>query len=282
MLAILAAAILGSQSMSQLETCEAKLVRYEDWVEAPDTAWALDLSRAPGHLVYIGVEHSRDAEDRQFAMIEQTFAQARPTIVFYEGPDRGIGADGRDTIRTRGESGFVRWLASEAGVPVRTLEPSPIDLFRGLSADYPADQVELFFVLREAARLRDREHVSGPALTSAVGALLSRLQSLVGETTLPFATVSGLETAYASYWNAGPDWRSVPAAWFDPNADDAKTGGRFMAKLNAASSERRNVYMYRALATAALAGERVYAAVGRNHVPMQASALRCAITGETT
>ena len=73
------------------------------------------------------------------------------------------------------------------------------------------------------------------------------------------------------------DFISAPSAWFDPAADDAVTGGRFMAAINAASSEVRDVHMYRVLARAARSGERVFAVVGRNHVPMQAEALRCAL-----
>jgi len=50
-----------------------------------------------------------------------------------------------------------------------------------------------------------------------------------------------------------------------------------MGRINAASSEVRNLHMYRVLARAALSGEKVFAVVGRNHVPMQAPALACAL-----
>ena len=79
------------------------------------------------------------------------------------------------------------------------------------------------------------------------------------------------------YWTDPPDWRAVLANWFDPIADDVETGGRFVAALDAASSERLNIHMYRVLAEAALSGERVFAVVGRNHVPIHADALRCAL-----
>ena len=62
--------------------------------------------------------------------------------------------------------------------------------------------------------------------------------------------------------------------------DDAVTGGRFMAAINAASSEVRDIHMYRVLARAARSGEWVFAVVGRNHVPMQAEALRCALAAD--
>lgn len=281
MFAILAAStVLAADPVA---ACESRLLSYAGWREGPDTVWNLDIAGAPGgRLIYIGALHSRDAADPQFAGVEAAFRAAAPTVVFYEGPDRGVGADGADTIVTRGESGYVRWLAAQGGVRISSLEPSPIDQFKALGERFPADQVELFFVLREAVRLRDREHLTSEALEGAVGTMLSRLEGIAAGAgvKLPFSDLDGLGAAYSAYWSGGPDWRAAPAAWFDPLADDAATGGRFMASVNAASSEARNVHMYRALARATLSGERVFALVGRNHVPMQAAALRCALTAD--
>ena len=64
-------------------------------------------------------------------------------IVFYEGPDRGIGSDAEDTIRTRGESGFARFLASQGHAEARSLEPSPGEQMGMLLAAHPLDQVNL-------------------------------------------------------------------------------------------------------------------------------------------
>lgn len=278
MFAILAAStVLAADPVA---ACESRLLSYAGWREGPDTAWSLDIGGDAGRrLTYVGARHSRDEADPQFAAIETAFRAASPTVVFYEGPDRGVGADGPDTIATRGESGYVRWLAAQGGARIAPLEPSPIDLFAALTVRFPADQVELFFVLREAVRLRDREGLPPEALNDAVATMLSRLAGLtaVAGVEAPFADLEGLKTAYSRYWTDGPDWRAAPAAWFDPLADDAATGGRFMAAINAASSEVRNAHMYRLLSRAALSGERVFAVVGRNHVPMQAEALRCAL-----
>ncbi|HEY0599510.1 hypothetical protein [Brevundimonas sp.] len=278
MFAILAASAL--LAADPIAACEGRLLSYADWRETPDTVWDLDISaEGGGRLTYVGARHSRDAADPQFAGIEAALRAAAPTVVFYEGPDRGVGVDGADTITTRGESGFVRWLAARHGARTAPLEPSPVEQFRALQERFPADQVELFFVLREAARLRDRERLSPAALDEAVATLLTRLNGIAAEASLDlaFTDLGGLQTAFAAYWTDGSDWRAAPSAWFDPATDDAVTGGRFMAAINAASSEVRDVHMYRMLARAARSGERVFAVVGRNHVPMQAGALRCAL-----
>ena len=282
MFAILAAsAVLAADPVA---VCETRLLSYAGWRETPNTVWTLDIAgQEGGRLSYFGARHSRDASDPQFAAIETAFRLAAPTVVFYEGPDRGVGADAANTISTRGESGYARWLAAQGGARVAPLEPSPIDQFKALGERFPPDQVELFFVLREAVRLRDREHLTPEALEAAVATLLSRLEGMMtgAGVEVPFADPEGLQGAYAHYWSDGSDWRSAPSAWFDPLADDAATGGRFMAAINAASSEARNVHMYRVLARAARSGDRVFAVVCRNHVPMQAEALRCALSDRT-
>lgn len=278
------AAALIAADPAALAACETRLLSYEGWTETADTRWSLDLA-APGEgrLVYVGAEHSRDPAAPQFAAIEAAFVEARPTVVFYEGPDRGVGTDARDTIETRGESGYARWLAARDGARVARLEPGPTDQLQALTQRFPADQVMLFFALREAVRLRDREHLTGAALDDAVARLLGQAEGLARASGFepPFTDLAGLDATYRRHFPDGPDWRAAPEVWFQPTADDAETGGRFMGAINAASSAFRNVHMYRVLATAALDGERVFAVVGRNHVPMQAPALACALGAET-
>jgi hypothetical protein len=81
-----------------------------------------------------------------------------------------------------------------------------------------------------------------------------------------------LDSAYRKYWKDPANWWDAPARWFDPLASSADTGGVFMNDINRMSSEYRDRHMYRLLAQAALEGNRVFAVVGRNHVPMQRKA----------
>lgn len=262
---------------------EARLHRYVDR-PAMSEQWKLDLASSVGggRLVYLGAEHSRDPQNPQFDTLRAAFAEARLTVAFFEGPDRGTGDGSAETIRTRGESGYLRWLAASSGVRTESLEPNAVDQFISLSATLPADQVELFFVLRETARLRDREGLTGSALDESVARLLSRLADLTAPSgvELPFTDLEGLGASYGRYFPSGPDWREAPETWFDPAGDDAETGGVFMARINAASSEFRNVAMYRRLARSVRGGDQVIAVVGRDHVPMQADALRCALVAQ--
>lgn len=250
---------------------------YAAWRETPGQSWDFAWPAAgERRLTIIGAEHLRDPANAQFRRIADAFAAAKPSLVFFEGPDRGVRAEGESTIRETGESGYVRFLATSAGIPARSLEPSPPAQMKALLAQFPPDQVLLFFVLRESARLRDREGKSGPALDSAVSALLAKIAALGAP--LPFRDVPGLESAAKGYWPAR-DWRSLPAAWFSPLADDKATGGVFLGAINRADSNNRNRHMAALFADAVGKGERPFVVVGRNHVPMLAPALRCRLGG---
>lgn len=253
--------------------CEALLADYAGWREAPGQKWDYESAK----LVLIGAEHVRDPAHPQFGRIAAAFDRAKPNLVLFEGPDRGEKEDAEATIRAAGESGYVRFLGKQAGLRTLSLEPSPPAQVKALLSQFPADQVLLFFVLREAARLRDREGLSGAALDSAVARLLDKLKPMgpaIG-ISLPFSDVAELGVSAARYW-PGRDWRTIASDWFSPLADDKETGGRFLAAINRADSNNRNRHMLALIAAASKAGEKPFVVVGRNHVPMLTPALRCA------
>jgi hypothetical protein len=264
------------ETSNSVERCSANLVPYADWPAIKDPAFALDLRAASGgRLYYFGAQHSSDPAHPQFAEITKGWDAVKPTIAFYEGPNRPLAATGEETIKQVGESGYVRFLATRDGVPFVTLEPSPREEAAHILQKYPADQALLFYVLRETARLRDRRKLPEAELKAAIAAMLPKASEISGVAS--FTTLEGLEAAYRRYWTSPANWWEAPQAWFDPLANSKQTGGVFTNDINRLSSEYRNLHMYTLLAKAALEGKRVFAVVGRNHVPMQAPALRCAI-----
>jgi hypothetical protein len=274
----LAAAALAQAAPAR---CETRVLDYSTWREAPgqqwDYRWVGDGNRA---LTIIGTQHLRDPVDAQFRHVAARFGDTRPTLVFFEGPDRGVAGSAEETIRSRGESGYARFLAAEAGIQARSLEPSPGQQLGMLLAGHPLDQVTLFFLLREATRLRDREGLSGAALDQAAGQLIQRSAQLAGGAglTLPVTDLATLDAAVRRYW-PDRDWRTLPADWISPGADDARTGGVFLGAINRSDSMSRDRHMVRQLVEAVQAGNRVFVVVGRNHVPMQRPALDCALRG---
>ncbi|MBX3563196.1 MAG: hypothetical protein KF730_01340 [Sphingomonas sp.] len=264
---------------AQTAPCEARLGSYADWKDIPGRNWDLSLT-APGggSVTVIGAQHMRDPAHKQFAHIAERFAAAAPTRVFFEGPDRGTAENADDAIRTMGESGYLRFLAKQAGLPVASLEPDPVDQIAALRDRFSHDRILMFFVLREAARIRDREGKSGEVLDMLVTAMLAKSAPLVAKAglTTSITDLASLTAAVAREW-PGRDWRTMPDNWFSSIARDPEAG--FLTAIAAADSEFRNAHMLRSFADAALKGDKVFVVVGRTHVPMLEPGLRCALAG---
>ena len=257
--------------------CSTRLVPYSEWGKVRTPVFSLDLvTRKGGRLYYFGAEHSSDPADPQFAEIEKSWNAVKPDVAFYEGPNRPIAATRDETIKQAGESGFLRFLAARDGVPAVSLEPSPHDEVKFVSTKFSPEQVALFFLLREASRLRERRKMSGPEVRDAITQLLARVaQANLFEN--PITNLDELDAAYKRYWKNPPEWWQAPSAWFDPLKSSAETGGVFTNEINQMSSGYRDLHMYNVLSAAALGGKKVLAVVGRNHISMQAEALRCAL-----
>lgn len=270
-----AAAQSDSTASDPLFECAERVVRYEGWQPPRDPSWSL-IIYAPngGAIYYFGAAHSDDPVDPQFAQIRSAFEDFDPTVVFYEGPERPLAETSEETIRQYGESGYVRFLADSGRVKIERLEPNPVEEMQYILQEFTPEQAMLFYVLREAARMREQKEVGEAEIKEQIAVLLERAAGLM-ET--PIATLEDLEAAYQRHWSEPADWWMAPSAWFDPVNGSTDTGGQFTNAVNRASSHFRNRYMYRVLTEAVLRGERVFAVVGRNHVPMQAPAIKCAL-----
>ncbi len=261
-------------------TCEENLISYRHWKETPTTEWSLQLNaKNGGNLQYIGAAHSDDAAHTQFRTMRQAWEAQKPTIAFFEGPDRGTADSEAETIKRFGESGYVRYLAKAAGIKTQSLEPSPQEEVNYIISlgKFTPEQIKLFYILREASRLRERKGMNEEQIKAAMTQLLQKANSMIPAFASVLPDVESLQPAYNKYWSTPANWWEAPASWFDPLKDGQITGGKFTNAINLHSSEFRNLHMYRLLSDAVLRGEKVFAVVGKNHVPMQAQAIRCAL-----
>ncbi len=259
------------------DPCDQQLVRHGEWKEAAGTQWNLELkSSGKGSLFYYGARHADEPADPQFAEISAHFDRVKPTVVFYEGPDRGIVATGPETITRFGESGYIRFLASRAGIRSMPLEPAFPDTYGYLISRYPQEQVDIYMLSKEAMRLRTRKDYTREQIVAEIGGMLKAVGKMLGRETA-IGSVEALDQAFTKYWGNKLQWWEAPQDWFDPHKQSSETGGIFTNEINALSSDFRDIHMYRVLAEQVNRGERVMAVVGRNHVPLQAPALKCAI-----
>jgi len=259
------------------DSCDRKVLSYEAATNESET-WMYQLQppNGDGRLYYFGALHLTDTAHPQFMEMERAWQTFRPTIAFFEGPDRGVDTSGAQTISNLGESGYVRYLAKKDDIPVRPLEDRAGE-YRYLVSVFGKEKVQLFYILSEAARLRSRKGMNQAEITAAINKLLPRMQQLLLQDDTSggdLLSIAAIEAAYNHYWQQG-QWWEAPTQWFDPMTTSDKTGGIFTNEINRASSQWRNMHMYRLLSDAVLRGERVFAVVGRNHVPLQIPAIKC-------
>jgi hypothetical protein len=266
-------ASLPSPAATGAGACGDRIVPYRDWplIEAK-AEWSVDLTAHGGRLVLLGMHHSDDPADPQFATIERAWNELRPTAGFYEGPDRPIADTAAATIAATGESGYVRFLARRDGATVFRLDPDPRAEAEYVLARHPRDQLLLFYVLREAVRLRDRKDVPREQLPAAVTAMIEQIKAR--KLLHPTASLEEFEAAYRTHLGDPPAWVDAPGWWFAPMP---RSDEKWTHRVNRDSSELRNRNMFEVLTASVRAGNRVFGVVGSNHVPMIAPALRCAL-----
>jgi hypothetical protein len=276
-LACLSSLCSAQEPAPSIAQCKRFVISQQEASRNRKRPIALDLHGSEGaHLVYIGVRHTLDPADTQWTAMEAAWHQLRPTIAFYEGFGTSVGDSAVAAIRQDGEPGLLRFLASKSGVPAHSLEPSREAEVRSLLRQFSAEQLVMFYVLRIVNEERRESHVSGSSLDTAFAtdlAYIHRTPNLAG--VLP--DTSALRAAFGAVFPA-IDPLAVPDRWFDPNHTSAETGSKFFNDVNRASSMFRDEYMYDQLAAALQAPRaKVFAEVGRDHIPAQAAAFRCVL-----
>lgn len=274
---LIAQAAAFPQSSAQIQRCSTELVRYPERNTIHNPIFSLDLSTSVGgRLVYIGARHTNDSADPQFVDIEKAWNDLKPTAAFYEGAAVRMQPNVEQAIRNGGEPGLVQFLAAKDSIPTNSLEPTEQDEATYLLKKFNPEHVKLFYTLRVASEMRQRRNQSEPEIRQAAIEVLQRLSKLSGLENV-VRTIEELEAAYRHYWTEPVNWWDAPSNWFNPLKSSSETGGVFTNEINQESSSFRDVNMYSVLATAVSEGHRVIAVVGRDHVPMQALALRCAL-----
>jgi hypothetical protein len=246
------------------------------FIALPASAFAAGTTCSAPNLTYFGAQHATDPAHPQFAEIERLWNASKPAVAFFEGPNRPLPATRDEVIRQTGESGLVRFLATRDNVPFHSLEPAPLDEVDHVLKSFSIEKVGLFYTLREASRLRERQGMNEQQITERIDQMLKRLPK-IGNTDNPFKTSADVAAAYGKYWTQPAAWWQAPKEWFDPMKPSAATGGIFTNEINALSSGYRDIHMIGKLA-AAKANAKVFAVVGRNHALAQAASLHCAVT----
>ena len=263
------------QTPAPVARCESLLVSQQAAAAHRKRPYSLRLTARNGAtLTYFGVRHTYDPADTQFVAMQREFAALIPTVVLFEGAAARVDTTATDAVRNNGEPGLARYLAQRAGAPARSLEPSRELEVAELLQHFAAEDLVMFYTLRPLEEARDRRGILPPRLDTLFAGQLAYVGRMKGlENALP-DTVA-FRAAFARKY-PGVDPLALPADWFNPELLSSDAPKRLFNAINYASSMFRDAYMYRQVATAMLDPKaRVFAEVGRDHIPAQAAALRC-------
>ncbi|WP_298760457.1 hypothetical protein [uncultured Psychroserpens sp.] len=263
-------------SFGQKNNCKKRIKDYSNFIHTDDsTQWLLTLSKNNETvLFYYGAFHSNNSLHNQFIEIEKAWNSEKFDIALYEGPDRSFLSTKNETIEKLGESGFLRFLASKDSIKTQSLEPSPVAEIEYLLNYFSTEKIKLFFLLREAQRVRENFNWGEKEIKARIEKLLIKANS-IPKLKHTILTIEDLDSAFIKYWGKEKQWWEAPSNWFDPLSDSKRTGGIFTNDINKRSSYYRDIHMYQLISKLLGDNKKVFAVVGRNHVPMQAEAIKC-------
>jgi hypothetical protein len=229
-----------------------------------------------GSVNYFGVVTSQDAKHEQFGQLHRAFETFQPTLVVIEKPDLGTASTEAATIATKGVPGYTRLLAQRYNVPTERLD-NPEAEYAYLQTKVDAEQLKLYYLLREARRFRQSTGASKELTVKAMKQLIANSASFLPGLNNTIKSVDELAAAFQKHCPGAGQWYDAPATYFCPQAAGLYPIGSFSRTLNDAINEYRQRYVYAPLAARAAAGERILVVTSCDQLPAAPAANAVAV-----
>ncbi|TPG65791.1 hypothetical protein [Hymenobacter nivis] len=233
----------------------------QSFVSAPAASGA--PAAAAGTVAYFGTVPSNNATHEQYARMRQAFAQAQPTVVFFENPDMGTDSTEGATIGQMGPAGYARFLAQQQHAAIQRLD-DPYAEYAYLQTKLAPAPLKLYWLLRQTQRFSQATGAPTDLVMKATKAFIASSAHDLGGCQHVIRTAAELRTAYRTYCPTGGAWWSLPATAFGAEP----TGGpAFVLSTTRALNEYRAARLATQVAAAVQAGQRVLVVMDRNYLP---------------
>ena len=244
-----------------------------DSVLSDDGGWpyVFELtSDGGGALVYYGSRHTQNPDDAQIRDLVERFEAFAPTVALTEN-DGGIHFGGMNgAVRRLGEFGALKVLASDSDIPIWSMEPTWNDEVAAVTAEFPVEEVTLFYTLRVFISERGDEHDPGK-LDRLASHLLKKRGSRPGlEGSLP--DLEALDQLWTERFSDLGEWRHLPSSALAPAGDDTR-----LHAISTLVNEVRDRHFARTILSFVKDGHRVFAVAGGSHVIKQEPVIRAAV-----
>ncbi len=216
-------------------------------------------------LVY-GASHTRDPDDPQIADLTARFEAFRPTVALCESRQGILFPGLMEPTREFGESGTLRGLAIEAGIPVYSWEPPASVVIESLRASGFTDE-QIALRLRLGPYFSNLRYGRPEDPEAFVADFFNDPERFPGlEEVLP--TIAEIDAAWKRHFPEGPDWRDV--------SDETRLPG-FLGEIS--TNRPRDEHFARVVIDLVERGERVIATAGSSHAVTLEPALRASLSG---
>jgi hypothetical protein len=243
-----AVAAIAATSLSVLAGCRSGAL--PPWMPWPtysrsshSTPYVISVHGCGGEVLYFGSRHTYDPGDPELEDIDRAWQRVSPTLVLTEGGDFRASGDAARDVKSAGEAGFVRYLASVRNVRVSTLEPSP---------DVKGFDAFVAFGPQKFDQGFERSH------------------ALRGSP----KTLDELDRAAHAFLPALDDWRHIEKEYFDPFPDTIRG---YTNDVSKELSSFRDLAMIEAIESALASGNRILAVASASHVVRQERRLRTTV-----
>ena len=170
------------------------------------------------------------------------------------------------TIATKGVPGYTRLLAQQHQVPTERLD-DPTAEYAYLRTQVDAEQLKLYYLLREARRFRQRTGADKFLTVKMMHKLIAQSATFLPGTENTIQSVPELAAAFRKHCPGAGQWWDAPATYFCPQAAALYPIGSFSRTINDAINAYRQRYVYAPLAARAAAGERILVVTSCDQLP---------------
>lgn len=207
-----------------------------------------------GEVYVLGIDHTKDPDDRQIDSIEKAWDNFKPDVLLVEGRLGFLLSGLQDPVETHGEGGKAVSLAKRDNVEFYTWEPQKQDEVKMMLQRFPAKRVAMFYSLRPyLSNFRHGKPEDPDAKLQSYIDSRTDYDGIRGEIT----SVAEIDSLWAADFPQEEDWRD--------STDEYGWPGGYLADMAAYSNELRNMHMVNAILEMVEEGKKVFITMGSSH-----------------
>lgn len=207
-----------------------------------------------GEVYVLGIDHTKDPDDRQIDSIENAWNDFKPEVLLVEGRLGFLLGGLQDPVENYGEGGKAVSLAKRDDVKFYTWEPKKQQEVKMMLQRFPAKQVAAFYSLRPyLSNFRHGKPQDPDASLQSYIDSRTDYDGIRGEIT----SVTEIDSIWATDFPEEKDWRDSTDEYGWPKG--------YLADMAAYSNELRNIHMVNAILELVGEGKKVFITMGSSH-----------------